>query len=97
MKKQGATGVPNENTYVATAQEQAMAGNTKGAMETMQYSVSNPASSQIESQDREAMMKRAKILDKKKKMFDQGKKESIYNRDGTARYMKEDGTLEPRK
>ena len=25
------------------------------------------------------------------------RKESIYNRDGTARYMKEDGTLEPRK
>ena len=73
MKREGATSVPNENTYVATAQEQAMAGNTKGAMETMQYSVSNPASSQIESQDREAMMKRAKMLDKKKKMFNQGK------------------------
>ena len=72
MKKQGATGIPNENTYVATAQEQAMAGDKQGAMETMQYSVSNPASSQIESQDREAMMKRAKMLDKKKKMFDKG-------------------------
>jgi len=55
MKKKGATAVPNENTYVATAQEQAMAGNTQGANDTMQYSAKNPASGDIEAQDEESM------------------------------------------
>lgn len=51
MKKKKATAVPNENTYVATAHEQAMAGNEKAAMETMQYSVTNPARADIRAQD----------------------------------------------
>lgn len=51
MKKNGDTATPNENTYVATAQEQAMKGDTKSAMETMQYSVTNPAVKDISKQD----------------------------------------------
>jgi len=51
MRKKGATGIPNENTYVATAQEQAVKGDLKGAEETMQYSIKNPAQKQIAEQD----------------------------------------------
>jgi hypothetical protein len=66
MDKENATAVPNEQTYVATAQEQAMAGNTQGAMDTMQYSVKNPANKDIESQSSEKFMKLVKALAKKK-------------------------------
>lgn len=51
MKKRKATAVPNENTYIATAQEQAMKGDKKGAMDTMQYSIKNPARGDIDAQN----------------------------------------------
>lgn len=55
MKKKGATGVPNEATYIATAQEQAQKGQLEDAEATMQYSISNPAKKDIENQDETEM------------------------------------------
>jgi hypothetical protein len=69
MKKEGATGVPNENTYVATAQEQAMAGDKQGAMDTMQYSINNPAADQIDAQEKEQMDAKIKIQNRKKALY----------------------------
>ena len=53
MKKEGATPIPQESTYVQTAHEQAMAGEMKEAYDTMQYSAKEPAVSQIAKQDAE--------------------------------------------
>lgn len=69
MAKNGATGVPNENTYVATAQEQAMSGNQQGAMDTMQYSVQNPAANQIDSQEEQTMRENDPKSQKKYKEY----------------------------
>jgi hypothetical protein len=69
MKKKGATGVPNEQTYIATAQEQAMAGQQKAANETMQYSVKNPASKDIEAQDEATMRENDPKTAKKYKAY----------------------------
>jgi hypothetical protein len=73
MKKQGATGVPNENTYIATAHEQAMAGDKKAAMETMQYSIKNQANDQIMAQEEEQMKSRVKEQDRKKALYNKSK------------------------
>lgn len=51
MKMKGATSTPNENTYIATAQEQASRGDKKGAMETMQYSIKPSVQKEIAAQD----------------------------------------------
>lgn len=69
MREQGATGVPNEQTYVATAQEQAMAGNKQGAMDTMQYSVKNPAAQDIQAQDEQTMRENDPKTEKKYKEY----------------------------
>ena len=69
MKAQGATGVPNEQTYVATAQEQAMAGNKQGAMDTMQYSAKDPAVKNIEDQDEAKMRENDPKTNKKYKEY----------------------------
>jgi hypothetical protein len=51
MRKVGATATPNESTYIATAQEQAMRGERQAAMDTMQYSIKNPALNEIREHD----------------------------------------------
>ena len=51
MKREGATDVPQESTYIRTAHEQAMAGKEKEAFETMDYSSKGIASKQIAKQD----------------------------------------------
>jgi hypothetical protein len=67
MKKTGATAVPQESTYAATAQEQAMKGDVEGANDTMQYGL-NEASKRSGEQ---AMKKKLEALRAK---FNKGKK-----------------------
>jgi hypothetical protein len=69
MKKNGATPVPNENTYVATAQDQAAQGDQQGAMDTMQYSVQNPAADQIDAQAEQKMRENDPKTNKKYKEY----------------------------
>lgn len=69
MKKKGATAVPNENTYIATAQEQAMRGDTQGANDTMQYSIKNPAQKDIDAQDEERIRANDKKTSKKYEQY----------------------------
>lgn len=75
MKKKGATGVPNDETYVATAQEQALAGDREGAEATMQYGIKQEGSRMDEAKaadpdlkaGREALKKLALAKSRKKK------------------------------
>lgn len=76
MKKNGATGVPQVNTYIAAAHENAMKGNNDEAMKLMQDSMNpaipDPEVDQAADQnvaDRESQKENAGELSPKNKEF----------------------------